>query len=418
MAEDPRLAAYERRNAATRPRRLRWWREARYGMFVHWGLYSQLGRHEWVMNRERIPLADYERLSDAWHPTPGAPRAWARLAKAAGMRYLVMTTKHHEGFSLWDSDVNPYNAARRGPGRDLVREFVDACRAEGLRVGLYYSLMDWHHPDGFRCMKNKAARRRFVDYTHACVREICANYGRSDILWYDTPIPLGSAEAWESLRLNGMVRDLQPDILINNRAALPEDFGTPEGHLTPEKDGRAWESCFTTNDAWGYMPCPPEDWRTPRQVIEWIRTVAAGGGNLLLNIGPRADGSVPEEGEDLLRTVGRWLRRNGEAVYGFTDRAQMEWMAWGHWTVSGRTAYCWCTRWPGTTACLGGLKCRVKRVTLLDGGRPVRFRQTRTRLLLSGLPARCPDRVARVAVLKIECDRRPKQFLGFAHESD
>jgi alpha-L-fucosidase len=165
-----------------RERRLKWFREARFGMFIHWGLYAKLGRHEWVMNRERIPVAEYEPLADAWKPEPNAARAWARLAKQAGMRYMVMTTKHHEGFCLFDSKLTDYNAAKRGPGWDLVAEYVEAARAEGPRVGFYYSLMDWHHPDGARCKKDEAARRRFVDYIHGQVRELCTNYGKLDTL--------------------------------------------------------------------------------------------------------------------------------------------------------------------------------------------------------------------------------------------
>ncbi len=160
-----------------RERRLKWFREARFGMFIHWGLYSQLGQHEWVMNRERIPGAEYEKLAKTWKPKPHAARDWARLAKQAGMRYMVMTTKHHEGFCLFDSKLTDYCAPKRGPKRDLVAEYVDAARAEGLRVGFYYSMMDWHHPDGARCKHDEAARRRFVDYIHGQVRELCSNYG-------------------------------------------------------------------------------------------------------------------------------------------------------------------------------------------------------------------------------------------------
>ncbi|NLD44519.1 MAG: alpha-L-fucosidase, partial [Chloroflexi bacterium] len=176
---------YFRDAAATRAERMRWWHEARFGMFVHWGLYSQLARQEWVMNRERIPLAEYERLADSWKPRERPAREWARLAAQAGIKYVVLTTKHHEGFCLWDTAQTDYNAVRRGPGRDLVREFVEACREFGLKIGFYYSLMDWHHPDGARCATDDAARRRFLDFTQGCVRELCSNYGKIDILWYD-----------------------------------------------------------------------------------------------------------------------------------------------------------------------------------------------------------------------------------------
>ena len=198
---------YLRWVASTRERRMRWWKEARFGMFIHWGLYSQLGRHEWVMNRERIPLEEYEKLADTWKPKERPAREWARLAKEAGMKYMVMTTKHHEGFCLWDTKQTDYNAVKRGPGRDLVCEFVDACHEFGLKVGFYYSLMDWHHPDGARCAKDEVARRRFLDFTQGCVRELCSNYGKIDILWYDVSWPLEDADRWERVSRNFTILD-------------------------------------------------------------------------------------------------------------------------------------------------------------------------------------------------------------------
>ena len=168
-----------------RERRMQWWHAAKFGMFIHWGLYSTLGRHEWVMENEGIPVSEYERLAPKFKPIPNAARAWAQLAKRAGMKYMVMTTKHHEGFCNFDSKLTDYCAPKQGPGRDLVREYVDAARAEGLRVGFYYSLMDWHHPDGARCKTDEAARSRFVKYIHGQVSELMTNYGKVDILWYD-----------------------------------------------------------------------------------------------------------------------------------------------------------------------------------------------------------------------------------------
>jgi alpha-L-fucosidase len=395
-----------------RARRLKWWQDARFGMFIHWGLYAQLGRHEWVMNRERIPLAEYEKLADTWKPKDRPAREWARLAKQAGMKYMVMTTKHHEGFCLWDTKQTDYNAAKRGPGRDLVREYVEACREFGLRVGFYYSLMDWHHPDGATCAKDEAARKRFIEFTDGCVRELCSNYGKLDILWYDVSWPLSSPELWESERRNKMVRELQPDILINNRSQLPEDFGTPEEHVTAEGKGRAWEACMTFNGSWGYMPSAI-DWRSVREVIGMLRTAAAGQGNLLLNIGPAPDGSVPPEAYERLEPVGKWLETYGEPVYGEVDRAEgLEWMPCGQFTRKGNTLYFWVNRWPGNELVIGGLLTKVLRVSRLDNGAPVPFTQSDNRLVMTGLPERCPDALAGVAILKIECESQPRQSLG------
>src|SRR5271168_158874 len=234
---------------ADRVRRMKWWHEARFGMFVHWGLYSVLGRHEWVMENEGIPVADYQLLAKRFEPQPNAARAWAKLAKATGQKYMVMTTKHHEGFCNFNTKLTNYCAPKQAAGRDLVLEFVEAVRAEGLRVGFYYSLMDWHHPDGARCATSEEARLRFVEYTHGLIRELMTNYGKIDVLWYDVDWPL-TAEQWESERMNKMVFELQPDIIVNNRNGLPGDYATPEQEIHPAKDGRAWETCMTLNESW------------------------------------------------------------------------------------------------------------------------------------------------------------------------
>ena len=397
----------------TRAQRMRWWHEARFGMFVHWGLYAQLQRHEWVMNRERIPVAEYEELSWTWKPKPRPAREWAALAHEAGMKYMVMTTKHHEGFCLWDTQQTDYNAARRGPGRDLVREYVEACREFGLKIGFYYSLMDWHHPDGARCAKDEKARRRFLDFTQGCVRELVSNYGKIDILWYDVSWPLKSPRLWESAKMNAMVRQLQPHIIINNRSQLPEDFGTPEENIQAAEAGRSWEACMTFNGSWGYQPTPPEDWHSVRSVLGMLRTCTAGGGNLLLNIGPKADGSVPPEATERLTKVGQWIKTYGDVLYGQMDRADgLDWMPTGQWTRKGNTGYYWVTRWPGKELALGGLKSRVKKASLAGSGRRITFTQTKDRLVLKGLPAKSPDKVAGVAILKLDFASVPRQQLG------
>jgi alpha-L-fucosidase len=396
-----------------RARRMKWWHEARFGMFVHWGLYAQLGRHEWVMNRERIPVQEYETLAATWKPKPRPAREWAGLAKKAGMKYMVMTTKHHEGFCLWDTKQTDYNAANCGPGRDLVAEYVAACREFGLRIGFYYSLMDWHHPDGARCAKDERARRRFLDFTRGCVRELMGNYGKIDILWYDVSWPLQSPELWESKAMNAMVREIQPQIIINNRSQLPEDFGTPEEHIRAEDAGRAWEACMTFNGSWGWQPAPPEDWHSVRKVLGMLRQVTAEGGNLLLNIGPLPDGSVPPEATERLTAVGKWVAVNGEAVYGKVDRADgLDWMPTGQWTRKGNTAYFWCSRWPGKELALGGIKSKLRQASFLAGGKPIAFKQEKDRLILTGLPKTGPDKIAGVTVLKLEFASRPRQVLG------
>jgi len=266
-----------------RIRRMKWWHQAKFGMFIHWGLYSLIGRHEWAMENEGIPVAEYEKLAKKFNPKPNAARDWAKLAKRAGMKYMVMTTKHHEGFCLFDTKLTDYCASKQACGRDLVAEYVNAAREQGLRIGFYYSLMDWHHPDGAKCANDESARKRFVKYIHGQVRELMTNYGKIDILWYDVNWPL-TPEQWEAAEMNRMVRELQPDIIINNRTGLPEDFSTPEQHVRGEPEGRAWEACMTMNDSWGYHKAD-DAWKTPKRILRNLITCARDGGNYLLNIG-------------------------------------------------------------------------------------------------------------------------------------
>ena len=380
-----------------------WFRDARFGMFIHWGLYSVLGRHEWARNNERIPAEEYVALADRWHPEPGAPRIWARMAREAGMRYLVLTTKHHDGFCLFGSKICAFNAVATAPGRDLVAEFVAACRAEGLRVGLYYSLMDWHHPDGVRCATDGAARQRFVTYTHGLVRELMTNYGKIDLLWYDIPWPL-TAAGWETPALNAMVRRLQPGIVINDRSGMPQDFATPEQKIEPAADGRMWEACMTfAEESWGYTPLDTR-YKTAGDVLRMLRTVACGHGNLLLNINPYADGSVPMAIRRPLEEIGAWLRQHGETIYVATTPMVRDHSLYGSFTCAGHTAYFHIDRWPGERLVLGGFYPGVKRATILGGG-DVTVQQVGDRLALSGLPELPPNPLATVIVL--ECEGAP-----------
>ena len=395
-----------------RARRMRWWHEAKFGMFIHFGLYSLIGRHEWVMEMEGIPVAEYEKLAERFNPKPNAAREWARLAKRAGMRYMVMTTKHHEGFCLFDTEFTDYCAPKRACGRDLVAEFVEAARAEGLRVGFYYSLMDWHHPDGARCAEDEAARKRFVNYIHGQVRELMTNYGKIDILWYDVPWPL-DAEGWESAKMNRMVRELQPDIIINNRSGLPEDFSTPEQHVRAEGAGRAWEACMTMNDSWGYHKAD-DNWKTPKQILRYLITCARDGGNYLLNIGPKPDGSVPEESVRILNAVGEWMDKYGFTIYG-AEPCDVKRSCFANFTRKGNTLYVHVYFWPGEEWAIGGLRTKVKSAKLLPGGEPVKFEQNEFRVRFKGLPSEAPDDP--ISVLELECESVPTQDMLFVRKN-
>ena len=393
-------------------RRMKWWHEARFGMFIHFGLYSQHARHEWAMEDEAIPIAEYTPLAKQFNPAPGFARALAKLAKSAGMKYMVMTTKHHEGFCNFDTKLTDYCATKQGPKRDLVREYVEAARAEGLRVGFYYSLMDWHHPDGAICATDEAARKRFVEYTHGLIRELLTNYGKIDVLWYDVPWPL-DAKGWESERMNKMVFELQPDIIVNNRNKLTGDFSTPEQKIVAENGGRAWESCMTLNDSWGYNRAD-DNWKSSKTVVRNLITCVRDGGNYLLNVGPKPDGSIPEPSVQALTEVGQWMAVNGDTIYK-SDLCQPRRSNYASFTRTGNTLYMHVHFWPGEDVAISGLMTKVKSVRLLKTGQELTFQQDPYRVHIVGLTQDAPDYP--VTTLVIECESEPKQDTDFVRKN-
>lgn len=391
-----------------------WFRDARFGFFIHYGVYSAIARGEWVMNQEGMSPAAYALHVDDFRCDPAHIREWCRLARETGSRYLVLTAKHHDGFCLWNSGVSDFNSVQRGPGFDLVQVFVEAARAEGLGVGIYYSLADWSHPDGSTCATDESARRRFIDYTHGLVRELCTGYGSLDILWFDGPWPLLTAERWESARLLEEIRQLQPACLVNNRlgTGLPGDFGTPEGHITAETG--VWEACMTFNGDWGFTETPAEDWRSGREVVRMLHSCASQGGNLLLNIGPMADGAIPAAAAERLSRVGQWLRIHGEACHGGLERIAGKFPPItnvGFWTLGGHTAWFWLGRaWCSETLAIGGLHGRIDRVTLLhEPERMFTWEQSRLRTLIHGLPKTNTEPSLGIPVLRIEFSEPPSQ---------
>jgi alpha-L-fucosidase len=392
----------------TSAERMQWWHAAKFGMFIHFGVYSTIERHEWVMENEAIPIGEYVSHAVTFRPAADSARAWARLAKKAGMKYMVMTTKHHEGFCNFGTKLTNYCAPNQGPSRDLVREYVEAARAEGLHVGFYYSLMDWHHPDGARCATDEAARGRFVDYTHGLIRELMTNYGKVDVLWYDVAWPL-DAKGWESERMNAMVFELQPDIIVNNRNKLPGDFSTPEQKIVAETNGRAWEACMTLNDSWGYQRAD-DNWKSSRTVIRNLIQCSRDGGNYLLNIGPKPDGSIPEESVRILSEVGHWMEINGGTIYK-SDPCQVRRSNYADFTRAGNTLYMHVYFWPGEYVAISGLQTKVKAARLLKSGADVKFTQTEFQTKFTGLPMQAPDDP--VTTIAIECESEPQQNTDF-----
>ncbi|NJN25854.1 MAG: alpha-L-fucosidase [Cyclobacteriaceae bacterium] len=346
-----------------RQERTEWFRDARFGMFIHWGIYAIPARGEWVRNQERISLEDYQPYFDSFNPVDYNPKEWARIAKEAGMKYAVITAKHHDGFCLFDSRYTDYKATNTPAGRDLIREFVDAFRAQGIKVGFYYSLIDWHHPDypnvGNHPMagqpewdKKKYNWDNYLKYMHKQVEELVTNYGKIDIMWFDYSFEAYQGEKWKASELVQMVRKYQPGILVDNRLGgnmemenpqlYAGDFEGPEQIIPSEtvvdELGRPipWESCVTLNNAWGY-----ERYSTYKSSTDIIRTLVncvSKNGNLLLNVGPDALGNIPTASKNILQEVGAWLKTNGESIYG-CGPANLAKPEWGWYTQRGDTLY-------------------------------------------------------------------------------
>jgi alpha-L-fucosidase len=409
------------------PEKWRWFPEARFGMFLHWGPYSVYGRGEQVLFREHRDQREYEASACRWRPERFDAGAWAAVAKRAGMRYAVLTTRHHDGYCLWDSGATDYTSARQAPGRDFVREYVEAFRAAGLRVGLYYSLADWRIPAYWNGpAADPEGWETFRDYVHAQVRELLTGYGPIDVIWFDGAWPHDAA-TWRSPELVAMIRELQPEILINNRLGkLPADagpptgprpvesvgesrslgdFGTPEHHITAEA-GRLWESCQVSNwRLWGYTI--GERWRPADLLLDMLVEAASKGGNLLLNVGPDPQGELPAPFVERAAAIGDWLKVHGEAIYGSEPGEVCEFITYGRQTRKGNNLYLVIRFWDGRdTLTLGGLETRVRRATLLTTGHELPCEQSTDHLAVRGLPVDPPTPL--FPVIRLECDGPPR----------
>ncbi len=315
-----------------------WFVKDRFGMFIHWGLYSQPARHEWVKNYEKIHDPDYQKYFEHFEPDLYDPSAWAKAAAAAGMKYFVITTKHHEGFCLWDSQYTDYKATNTPIGRDLLKEMVDAFRAEGIRVGFYYSLIDWHHPhfpidrihpDREREDREELNKGRdvsiYAQYMRDQVRELLTNFGQIDIIWFDFSYPGEDGKDhndWESEKLVKMIRELQPNIIINNRLDIPgiEDIVTPEQYLPTSQpvddDGnpRVWEGCQTFSGSWGYHR-DESSWKSIGMLVHMLIEHVAMNGNLLMNVGPTARGTIDDRALNALQGYADWMKLHQRSIY-------------------------------------------------------------------------------------------------------
>jgi alpha-L-fucosidase len=373
--------------SSDRVQRLRWMREARFGLFVHWGLYSVAARHEWVKQRERLDDAAYQRYFEHFDPDCYDPQRWAKLARQAGMQYAVLTTKHHDGFCLWDSALTGYKATNSPAGRDLVRPWVEAFRAEGLRVGFYHSLLDWHHPafpiDGLHPQRDDeeakiAAKDRdiahYADYLHGQVRELLTGYGQVDYLFFDFSYPGRTwggkgRDDWRSQELLDLVYSLQPNVVVNDRLDLDGDVVTPEQYQPTgpmAEGGRLWEACQTLNGSWGYDR-DNLDWKTSGQLIRMLVDGVSKDGNLLLNVGPTGRGEFEPRAVEILTAIGAWTGPNARSIYG-AGPATYTPPPDARYTQRGDRLYLHLFAWPFRHVHLPGLAGKVNFAQFLHDG--------------------------------------------------
>ena len=398
-------------------KRMKWFHEARFGMFIHWGLYSLLGRAEWVYWANRIPTDEYARLADRFKPRKFDADAWAGLAAEAGMKYMVLTTRHHDGFCLYDSQVSDFTSVKTAAKRDFVAEYVEACRKAGLKVGFYYSLLDWRFPGYWEPARYPESRDAMARQYRDQVKELMSNYGRIDLLWYDGGWVINEVDQyglkdwkelhkyWGSKKVNAMVRKLQPQIIINNRSGVPEDLDTPEQHVKASRPGRGWESCMTIGDGWGYVKHNP-NCKSTLVLFRHLVSAAAGEGNYLLNVGPTPDGVIRSEEAVPLRAMGKWLQVNGEAIRN-SQRCPLGSAEMGAWTRKGDIGYFHVSRWLGEELDIPLVATQAVSATLLSTGKKVKVTQgPNGRLTFSGLPKLPPH--PDINVIKVKFASEPK----------
>jgi len=427
--------------------RMEWWHEARFGMFIHWGVYAQFagvynghqqarGGAEWIMNRCKIPVAEYQAKAKEFNPVNYNPDAWVKMAKDAGMKYIVITSKHHDGFALFESKASKWNVVDATPyGKDLLKPLAEACKKYGIKLGFYYSqAQDWNNPGGSAARKvmkegwenpdsakidlytkennghwdpaqTTATFAEYIDRVAVPqVREILSNYGEISVLWWDTPTNMTDDAA---LKLQKML-ELQPNIITNDRLKRPNfpgDTKTPEQKI-PDQDalsGQNWETCMTMNGSWGWRD--DNKWKPTETLIRNLVDIASKGGNYLLNIGPKPDGTFPDESIERLNKVGQWMGVNSEAIYG-TQASPLGMLPWGRCTykeVNGKTnLYLSVFDWPKDgILTIPGLKNKVVSAKLMATGANLKTSSVSKNVNIS-LPATAPDAIASVIKLEVE----------------
>lgn len=404
-----------------RDARMKWWREARFGMFVHWGVYSvpagvwndtQIpGIGEWIMSSAKIPVADYSALPKQFNPEKFDADAWVRLAKEAEMKYMIITSKHHDGFAMFRSKASPFNIYDATPfKRDPLAELAKACKKHGVKLGFYYSqAQDWTHPGGaaWNGHWDKAQDGSMEDYIRDIavpqVREILSNYGPVAVLWWDTPCEMTKERADMLLPL----LKLQPGIITNNRLGhYPGDTETPEQTI-PAKGyvNRDWETCMTMNDTWGYKS-DDRNWKTTTALIRNLVDIASKGGNYLLNVGPTSEGVIPQPSVDRLREIGAWMKVHSEAIYG-TSASPFEKLPWGRCTRKPGKLYLHVFDWPSYGVLEVPMTANVKKAYLLSNRRAALKVTCGPESVKIAVPATVPDPIDSVVAVEVEEEVRP-----------
>lgn len=400
--------------------RTKWFTQARFGLFLHWGLYAIPAQGEWFMTNQRMAVEEYEPYFHQFNPVDYNPQEWAKMAKEAGMEYAVLTAKHHDGFCLFDSALTDYKSTNTKAGRDLVREFLEAFRAQGLKVGLYYSLLDWHHPDypkyadAHHPMRGRPEYKeenvnfdRYLEYMHGQVKELVTNYGKLDILWFDFAYDNMAGETWKATELMTMVRRYQPHVVVDNRlegsgekngsiitdtpSVYSGDFASPEQIIPPHGmrdlagNPIPWELCATMNNHWGYCSWDKE-YKTSRTIIRKLVECVSKGGNMILNVGPDAKGNFPEESQQILKEIGHWMGKNKESIYG-CGLSQFEKPEWGRYTQRGSTVYAHVYETPLGALPLYGIKPEeIESITYVATGSQVNRGEAWNTALYSQVP--------------------------------
>jgi len=434
--------------------RMKWWREARFGMFIHWGVYAQWagvyhgheqgrGGAEWIMNRSKIPVAEYQAKAKEFNPQSYDPDLWVKMAKDAGMKYIVITAKHHDGFALFKSKASKWNIVDATPyGKDLLKPLADACKKYGIKLGFYYShAQDWNNPGGSAARKpmregwanpdstkidaytlahnghwdpaqETATFDQYIDQVSVPqVKELLTNYGDIAVLWWDTPTNMTDQAA---SKLQELLK-LQPGIITNDRLKRPNfpgDTKTPEQKIPDRKelDGKDWETCMTMNGTWGYRT-KDTNWKSTAVLIKNLVDIASKGGNYLLNVGPKPDGTFPQESIQRLDEIGKWMKVNGEAIYS-TKGNPLEEVNWGRITAkeNGNEIILYLTvlDWPKDGKIeVTGLNNKIKSATLLADGSTLKFVNS-----VITLPALAPDSIASVIKVKIKGKIDLKEYKG------